>query len=311
LRSIGEQRCTLEWCALGAGGHAGFIRHAGDCAESLIGLLIGGDYTVGTSIDTWEVLGFTLAALEDTWSIRGRSVILATDTIEDVLAVLSSVGARWVASLQAELSSTHEVVPFDGLDVVVGVSVGCWEGVGEEEGTEGVTTLISTVRVEFSSRVRSSNVDEGLVNVSGDLDVVGGLDPGKTGEGTSWDQTGTVAWLGAPSNTFTFDVTDELVGFLGSPQAEVVRAVDDSGLALGDLGLSRGIANIVSGLSTTFTVIWVRLVRESGVGEGLGSKRNYSSVLGVDEEKGTVGQGGGDSNFTEHVCRFFRADEMV
>jgi hypothetical protein len=66
------------------------------------------------------------------------------------------------------LVSTHEVVPFDGLDVVVGVAVGGREGVGEEEGTERVTTLVSTVRVEFSSTISSSNVNESLVDVASD-----------------------------------------------------------------------------------------------------------------------------------------------
>jgi len=103
-------------------GDAGFIGHGGDRTESLVGLLVSGDLTVGASVDTWEILRFTLAALENVIGVRSGSVILATDTIKDVLAVLSRIGTRWIASLQAELSSTHEIVPFDGLDVVVRVS---------------------------------------------------------------------------------------------------------------------------------------------------------------------------------------------
>jgi len=282
-------------------GDAGFIGHGGDRTESLVGLLVSGDLTVGTSVDTWEILRFTLAALENVIGVRSGSVILATDTIKDVLAVLSRIGTRWIASLQAELSSTHEIVPFDGLDVVVRVSSRRRERIREQQRPQRVASLIGAMRVEFSARVCGIEVDEGLVDVASDLDVVWGLDKLDTSDGTSWDQTSSVAGLGAPGDTFTFDVTNERVGVLGSPQAKVVNAVDDGGLALGRLVFGRRVTDVVSGLGTTFTVVWVGLVGQSGVGEGLGSEGDEARRgLGVDEEQGAVGQDGGDGSFSEH-----------
>jgi hypothetical protein len=131
--------------------------------------LIGGNDTISTSVDTWEVLVVTEAAQEDIVNIGGGGVVLAADTIKDVLAVISGVSTCGVASLEAELSSTHKVVPFDGLLEVSS------PGVGEEEGTKGVSSLIGTVGVEFSSRVVRGNVNETLVDETSDLDVVGGL----------------------------------------------------------------------------------------------------------------------------------------
>ena len=55
-------------------------------------------------------------------------------------------------------------MPFDGLDVSVGVSVGCGEGIGEEQSTEGVPALIGTVGVQFTSVVGCGDVDQRLVD---------------------------------------------------------------------------------------------------------------------------------------------------
>jgi len=188
-------------------------------------LLVSDGGTCSISVDTWEVLVVTEAAQEGTIDVGGGGIVLATDTIEDVLAVVGGVSTCGVASLEAEGSSTHEVVPFDGLLVTI------TPGVGEQEGTERVTTLIGTVRVEFTSRVISSDVDELLLDEAGDLDVVGSLHELETSDGTLGDDTGTIARLCAPSDTLTLDVTDEGVWFRGTPEAEVINAVDDGSLA--------------------------------------------------------------------------------
>jgi hypothetical protein len=41
------------------------------------------------------------------------------------------------------------------------------------------------------------------------LDIVGSPHELNTGESASWNYAGTMAWLGAPGDTFSFDVTDE------------------------------------------------------------------------------------------------------
>jgi len=252
--------------------------------------LIGDGGTSGIGVDTWEVLVITEAAQEGTIDIGSGGIVLATNTIEDVLAVVSSVGTCGIASLEAEGSSTHEVVPFDGLDEATTTGT---EGLGEEEGTEGVTTLISTVRVEFSSRVIGGNVDELLLDETSDLDVVGGLHELETGDGTSGDDTGTIAGLCAPSDTLTLDVSDEGVGLVGTPEAEIINAVDDSSLAQRGGTLGSAVANVITSLGTTFTSSGVCLVGQSSVGE---VPRGQRSVLGKSEgqEAGNDGDSGED-----------------
>jgi hypothetical protein len=178
-----------------------------------------------------------------------------------VLAVVGGVSTCGVASLEAESSSTHEVVPFDGLGVAV------TPGVGEEESTERVTTLIGTVRVEFTSRVISGDVDELLLDEAGDLDVVGGLHELETSDGTLGDDTGTIARLCAPSDTLTLDVTDEGVWFRGTPEAEVINAVDDGSLAERGRAFGSAVAQVVASLGTTLTSSGVCLVGQSSIGE--------------------------------------------
>jgi hypothetical protein len=70
--------------------------------------------------------------------------------------------------------------------------------VREHEGTEGIATLISAVRIKLSSTIISLDVDKGLVDVAGDLDVIRGLDEGHAGDGTLGDDTCTTARLSAP-----------------------------------------------------------------------------------------------------------------
>lgn len=64
--------------------------------------------TVAASVDTREVLVFTEAAQEGAILVGSRGIVLAADTIEDVLAIAGSVRTSGVASLQAEDISAHE-----------------------------------------------------------------------------------------------------------------------------------------------------------------------------------------------------------
>jgi hypothetical protein len=268
----GIERSRLVGCALGSGGDPSAVGHAGDGAERLRGLLVGGDNTVSASVDTWEVLVVTSAAQEDIVNIGSGGIVGATDTIKDVLAVVGGVSTCGVASLEAELSSTHKVVPFDGLDVV-GSTSGA-KGLGEEEGTERVSSLISTVGVEFSSRIIGSEVNVLLGDITSDLDVVGGLDELDTRQGTSGDDTSTIAGLCAPSDGFTLSVSNKAVGFWGTPQAKVIDAVDDGGLAERGWALGSAVAQVVPGLDSSFTIVGIGLVGKSSPGKVLGGKRD-------------------------------------
>jgi hypothetical protein len=226
--------------------------------------------TGSIGVDAREVLVLAEAAQENTIDVGSGGIVLATDTIEDVLAVTGGVGACGVACLKAEGSSTHKVVPFDSLDEVSTIA----EGLGEEKGTERVTTLIGTMGVELSSGIILSDVDELLLDETSDLDVIGGLHELQTCDGALGDDTSAIAGLCAPSDTFALDVTDEGVGFGGTPKAEVIDAVDDSGLAQRGRALGSAVANIVASLCTTFTSSGVCSVGESSVGKVPGGKRS-------------------------------------
>jgi hypothetical protein len=64
------------------------------------------------------------------------------------------------------------------------------------------------VRVELSSIVIGSQVDQGLVDETCNLDIVWCLDELDTRESTSGNETGAVARLGAPGNFLAFSITD-------------------------------------------------------------------------------------------------------
>ena len=62
----------------------------------------------------------TLAGRESTVLDIVRGIVGASNTVEDMLAVVGSVGAIGVAGLKAESVAAHEVVPLDDLLVVAG-----------------------------------------------------------------------------------------------------------------------------------------------------------------------------------------------
>jgi len=129
---------------VGGSGDLGLVWHGANCAQRLGRLSVGLDLTTRIGVDSGEVLVFTLAGLESTilggiWGVEG-----ASDTIVNMLAETSSVGAGRVASLKTETVAAHEVVPLD--DLLVGVVV-VGPGGGVEETAERVTTEIGTVGV--------------------------------------------------------------------------------------------------------------------------------------------------------------------
>ena len=74
------------------------------------------------------------------------------------------------------------------------------ERLGEEETTERVTALIGTVGVHLTSRVIGGDVDQVLLDDTGNLDVGGSLDELNTCQGALGDNTGTIVGLGAPGD---------------------------------------------------------------------------------------------------------------
>jgi len=135
------------------------------------------------------------------------------------------VGTAGVAEFHAEAVATNEVVPFDSLDWRAG------EVIREHDASHWVTTEIGTVGVHLTSKVVLEHVDLGLVDEANDLDVVGGLHELDARQGTRGDQTGTMARLRAISDHDPFDITDFLAHIGGTPEAEVIEAVQPSGLA--------------------------------------------------------------------------------
>jgi len=257
----------------------GNVRHGRDRAKRLWGLSVGADDAVRAGVNTGEVLVITIAAQEEIVDVSSRGVILASNSVENVLAEVGSVGACRVTSLQAEDTRAHEVVPFNDL-FVIGSAPG--EVVAEEKASKRVATSISTVRVHLSSSVIRGHVDEVLLDETGDLDVVGGLHELKAGDGTGGDDTSTMAGLGAPRNHGALDVTNSLVGSRGCPQAEVVDRIDEGGLTVGCWSFGGGVTDVVTELEATFTTVGVSVIRESGVSEVLAGEWEGTGALGGD-----------------------------
>ena len=168
---------------------------------------VGHNLTIA-GVNTREVLVVTQASLESTVLSIVWCIVSTTDTIVDVLAVVSGVCTSWITDFEAEGVSTHEVVPLNSLGVGVVVAVRCVESVRVNETTQWVTTEISTVGVKFSSVVIRGQVKHGLVEEGDDLEVRRGLEELDTGDSTGGDQASAVAGLGAPCDFLTFGVTD-------------------------------------------------------------------------------------------------------
>jgi len=203
---------------VGRSGDLGRVWLAGDGTQRLRGLRVCLDQTAGIGVDAGEVLIFTIARLEGAvfgvvWGIES-----ASDTVVDVFAEVSSVGASGVASLETESVTTHEVVPLDDL-LVIGLAAR--PGVGEDDTAEGVTAEVGAVGIELSSIVIGGHVNEGLVDETDNLDVVWGLHELNTLEGTSGDEASAVTGLGAPGNILMFRLTDGLGTSGRCPETEV------------------------------------------------------------------------------------------
>jgi hypothetical protein len=217
----------------------------------------------GVDTDGGHVI--TIADLEDTLLCVVGCVVCAPETVIDVLAESLLILASGVTDFHAEAVTTHEVCPINDLLVRVIVTPVAGERVGVHETAKRVTAQISTVGIQLASVVISRDVYLSLVNETGDLDVVGGLDELYTLKSTGGDETSTVSRLCTPGNFLTFGVTNGGVGLWGCPEAKVVYVVHERSLTHGALILSCRVANIVTDLGTAnSSSVIVDLVRDTG-----------------------------------------------
>lgn len=83
------------------------------------------------------------------------------------------------------------------------------------------THQISSMRIELSSRIVFLKVNQSLVDVTNDLEVIGGLHKLDASECIGGNDASTTASLCAPSDFLAFRISDYGVGFRRRPQAEV------------------------------------------------------------------------------------------
>jgi hypothetical protein len=313
-------------------GDAGSVWHGLDLAEGLRGLRVGLNRPAGVCVDTREVLALALARLKGSINIGSRGVVLAANTIKDVLAVLSGIGTGRVACLHAEDVAAHKarkqvrlrnvgtegrysLVPLNDLGEFGLVRP---IGIGENEATKRIASLVSTVGVHLSSTVIGLHVDLGLIDVADDLNVVGSLHELDTGKGTSGDQTSATTGLGAPCDGLSLGVANNRVGLRWSPNTEVckilldrdqslgrgltVKCVDDCSLAKRRLVFGGRVAAVVAELGATLATVGVGLVglrkRFSKVGKGAEKRQKTYQVVPVKVllvERSALGEGTGST----------------
>jgi len=256
--------------AVGAGGYNRVIGHGRDGTEVFRWLSVGHLDAVDT-VDTREVLRFAIAGFEDIVLGIVGSIISAANTIEDMFAVMSSIGTSRVTSLETERVATDKVVPFNHLSVRVVATAKC---VAVNESTQWVAPEICAMGIQFTSPVTSGNVELGLINETDNLDIIGRFHELKTCQCALGYQAGTVARLGAPRNHLSFMATNVRIGFSSAPQAKVVEAVEQESLAKRLLVFGGRIANIITDLMPTDKIgLGIGLVRETaGIGKMFGCK---------------------------------------
>ena len=93
---------------VGGGGDLGLVRHSGDGTQRLGRLSVGLDLTAGIGVDAGVVLVVALARLEGAVLGVVRGVVGTSDTVVDMFAEVSGIGASRVAGLDAEEVSTEE-----------------------------------------------------------------------------------------------------------------------------------------------------------------------------------------------------------
>lgn len=236
-------------------GHAGNVR---DTCDRACGLSVGRDAAID-SVGSREVLVLALAGLEGAIDGVVGSVIGATNTIEDVLAVVVSIRASRVAGLEAEEVVPDEIVPLNNL-----ISRSS-EHVAIHNTSHRVTAEVSTVGVHLAPGIDSKDVDRSLVNEADSLDVVRSPHELHALQGIRRDQTCAMNGLGAVCDHDALNVSDFPTVLGWSPKTKVVDGVEVRSLTERVLSCGGSIANVVPVLvSTDETDVRVDTVRKVG-----------------------------------------------
>jgi len=175
-----------------------------------------------SGVYAWIILviaeaGFEGAILSVVWGIEGTP-----DAIVNVFAKVCSVGTGRVTSFETKLSATHEIVPFE--DLLVGVVIAA-PSRRIKETTEGVSSSISTVRIQLSPAIAILDVDLLLVDEPNNLNIIGRPHELNALERSGRNGASPTPRLRAPGDFLTFGIGNEGVGLGGSPEAEIVGRI--------------------------------------------------------------------------------------
>jgi len=174
-----------------------------------------------STINTHRKIVIGFARFEYARIVIGRHVPVAAHLVIDMLAVLPSVGAS--ASAEAKFGVTHEAGPFCVLEVGA-------EGIAIDKTANGVTVAVSTMRIQFTTRITLLDIDLGEITDASNLDIVLGANEVNAFESAVGNDTRAPAALSAPGNFVLLCVAD-IANLRRCPQTKVVGVVDPHGLA--------------------------------------------------------------------------------
>jgi len=104
------------------------------------------------------------------------------------------------------------------------------------------------VRVHLTTRISGEHVDLGLVHKPNDLNIIRGLGELHARDGPIRDNTCPMARFRTPRHHLTLDAADVLAWAGRSPEAEIIKGVDECGLAERSGTFGCGVALIVADL---------------------------------------------------------------
>lgn len=127
------------------------VWHGADSAQALGRLSVGYGPACFIYIDTGEHLIIGLARCECAidGTITGRSVVVASDSVEDMFAVMPVVLIGWVAGFKAEHVGAHEIVPLHDLGPLGTITA--TESLRVHQSSEWISSSVSAVWVHFTT----------------------------------------------------------------------------------------------------------------------------------------------------------------